>query len=108
MGLVQYPLIISENPIIFTNGSGSLDGLSKIINPVKMNKHVHDLALFNRVIDSKLRGYDLAKLRVSDISHGKTIFKRAIVIQQNKSGKTVQFELTDQTRQAVTAWIDKK
>jgi len=49
-------------------------------------------------IDSKLRGCDLVKLRVSDISHGLHISKRAMIVQQ-KTGRSVQFELTKQTMQ---------
>jgi hypothetical protein len=38
------------------------------------------LALFNLAIDSKLRGCDLVKLKVSDISQGAQVQSRAIVI----------------------------
>ena len=56
-------------------------------------------------IDSKLRGCDLVKLRVSDIAHGLQISKRAIIIQQ-KTHNPVQFEITQQTREAVSNWIE--
>ncbi len=59
-----------------------------------------DLALFNLAIDSKLRGCDLVKLKVSDISHGSAILKRAMIMQQ-KTKQPVQFEITDQTRKAM-------
>lgn len=62
-----------------------------------------DLALFNLAIDSKLRGCDLVGLRLRDVSHGAAIAKRAIVLQQ-KTGRPVQFELTDLTREAITEW----
>lgn len=65
-----------------------------------------DLALFNLAIDSKLRGCDLVRLRVADVSHGGEILHRATVIQK-KTGRPVQFELTEQTRQAVSAWLRK-
>lgn len=63
-----------------------------------------DLALFNTAIDSKLRACDLVKLRVRDIAHGDHIAQRAIVLQQ-KTQRPVQFEITEQTRNALSAWI---
>lgn len=66
-----------------------------------------DLALFNLAIDSKLRSCDLVKLKVSDISHGSSILKRAMVIQQ-KTSHPVRFEITQQTREALASWIDSK
>lgn len=65
-----------------------------------------DLALFNLAIDSKLRGCDLVKLKVSDVYSGSQVVSRAM-IQQQKTGQNVQFELTDQTRKAVQEWIDQ-
>ena len=65
---------------------------------------MRDLALFNLAIDSTLRGCDLVKLKIRDISLGSNIVKRAIVLQQ-KTHQPVQFELTEQTREAVTCWI---
>lgn len=41
-----------------------------------------DLALFNLAVDSKLRGCDLTKLKVRDISNGSNISSRALVMQQ--------------------------
>lgn len=67
---------------------------------------VRDLALFNLAIDSKLRGCDLVNLRVSDITHGSQVLSRAMVIQ-SKTKRPVQFELTEPTRLAVTAWLEK-
>ena len=65
--------------------------------------NARDLALFNLAIDSKLRGCDLLALRLRDISHGGSIAKRAIVLQK-KTGRPVQFELTDLTRAAAAEW----
>jgi integrase len=67
------------------------------------NRH-RELALFNLAIDSKLRACDLVKLRVRDVCHGGGIASRAIVLQQ-KTQRPVQFEITEQTRDAVGAWI---
>ena len=69
------------------------------------NAHqVRDLAMFNLAIDSKLRGCDLVNLRVRDVTHGAQVLARAIVVQR-KTQRPVQFELTEPTRAAVTAWI---
>lgn len=65
-----------------------------------------DLALFNLAIDSKLRACDLVKLRVRDVAHGERIAQRAIVLQQ-KTQRPVQFEITEQTRKALGAWITR-
>ena len=71
------------------------------------NAHqVRDLAMFNLAIDSKLRGCDLVNLRVRDIVHGNQVLARAMVIQR-KPQRPVQVELTEPTRAAVTAWIEK-
>ena len=71
---------------------------------LQLDKRIRDLALFNLAVDSKLRGCDLVNLRVRDVVHGSQIMARAMVVQR-KTQRPVQFELTDQTRNAVTAWI---
>jgi len=65
-----------------------------------------DLAMFNLAIDSKLRSCDLVRLMVRDVSTGEGIAKRAMVLQQ-KTKKPVQFEITDQTRESIKAWISQ-
>ncbi|WP_259674578.1 tyrosine-type recombinase/integrase [Pseudomonas fluorescens] len=54
--------------------------------------------------DSKLRACDLTKLRVRDIAHGEHVSSRAIVKQQ-KTQHPVQFEITEQTRTVLEAWM---
>jgi len=71
---------------------------------LQLSNNIRDLALFNLAIDSKLRGCDLVSLKVSNISHGSSILKRAMIMQQ-KTKQPVQFELTDQTRTAVANLI---
>jgi len=56
-----------------------------------------DLALFNLAIDSKLRGCDLVSLQVEDVCVGGRVRDRGTVIQK-KTGRPVQFEITEQTR----------
>jgi integrase len=63
-----------------------------------------ELALFNLAIDSKLRGCDLVGLRVHDVVHGSRVAARAIVMQKKTQGP-VHFEINEQTRDAVAAWI---
>jgi len=62
--------------------------------------------MFNLAIDSKLRGCDLVNLRVGDVTHADQILHRAMVVQR-KTQRPVQFELTEPTRSAVSAWIEK-
>lgn len=48
----------------------------------------------------------MVKIRVSDISKSGVVASRAMVLQQ-KTGRSVQFEITEQTRDAITRWIEK-
>lgn len=68
---------------------------------------VRDLALFNLAIDSKLRACDLVAISVADVAISGRVRERAIIIQRT-TGRPVQFELTDQTREAVAAWIGNR
>ena len=65
---------------------------------------VCDLAMFNLAIDSKLRGCDVMALKVEDVAPHGTALDRATV-RQRKTGHPVRFELTEQTREAVDAYI---
>lgn len=71
---------------------------------LQIERKTRDLALFNLAIDSKLRGCDLVSLRVRDISTGGVIARRAVVLQR-KTGRPVQFEISDLTRAALADWI---
>jgi integrase len=73
---------------------------------LQLSKQVRELAMFDLAIDSKLRACDLVNLRVRDVSHGSLIASRAMVMQQ-KTKRPVQFEITEQTRNALTGWIDE-
>ena len=66
-----------------------------------------DLALFDLALDSKLRGCDLVRLRVSDLLAPAGLKRRVMILQQ-KTGRPVQFEVTDQTRRSVADWIQRK
>jgi integrase len=67
---------------------------------------IRDLALLNLAIHSKLRACDLVKLRVRDVCHGDRVAARAIVMQQ-KTQRSVQFEITEPTRDAIADWISR-
>ncbi len=74
---------------------------------LESNNRKRDLAMFNLAIDSKLRACDLMQLRVADIAQAGTVQSRARVIQM-KTGRPVQFEISEQTRRSVERWIDQK
>jgi integrase len=71
---------------------------------LQLAKRIRDLALFNLAIDSKLRGCDLVALKVYDIAPSGVVASRAIVMQR-QTQRQVQFEITDQTRESLAAWI---
>lgn len=71
---------------------------------LQIDNKLRDLAMFNLAIDSKLRGCDLVKIRVSDIANNGKVRSRAQVVQQ-KTQRPVQFEITSQARQALEQWI---
>ncbi len=73
---------------------------------LQMAKNTRELALFNLAIDSKLRGCDLVKLKVSDVAQGGRLSSRAIIMQQ-KTHRPVQFEITEQTRDSLANWINQ-
>ncbi len=56
---------------------------------------MRDLALFNFVIDSKLRGCDVVAVKVEDVAPNGYALDRGTV-RQKKTGGPVKFELTDQ------------
>ena len=71
---------------------------------LQLDHRTRELALFNLAIDSKLRGCELVGLRVHDVVQGRGVMPRAMVMQK-KTQRPVQFEITEQTRDAVAAWI---
>jgi len=60
--------------------------------------------MFNLAIDSKLRDCDVVALKVEDVAPNGYSVDRATV-RQKKTGRPVRFELTEQTRQAVDAYV---
>lgn len=74
---------------------------------LQMASNTQELAMFNLAIDSKLRACDLTRLQVQDIRHGSHVAARATVMQQ-KTQRPVQFEITEQTRESLEAWIEAR
>lgn len=68
-----------------------------------MSNAVRNLAMFDLAIDAKLRGCDLVRIKVSDVAIHGTVKARATVIQR-KTGRPVQFEITEQTRSSIAQW----
>jgi integrase len=66
-----------------------------------------DRALFDIAIDSKLRGCDVVKLRIGDVAAGSEVRRRATVVQQ-KTGRPVSFEISEEVRQSIHAWLQKR
>jgi integrase len=105
-----------SNPLRTPWNKGRLVGQKRPLRPkevwairvrlqIKCNKR--DLAMFNLAIDSKLRGCDLVSLRVDDIAVGGHVRDRATIIQR-KTGRPVQFEITEQTRASLQDWLNAR
>ena len=73
---------------------------------LQLAQRSRDLALFNLAIDSKLRGCDVVKVGVEDVLLSGTLRSRGSVVQQ-KTGKPVTFEITEQTRSAIQDWLHR-
>jgi integrase len=82
----------------------SLKQIRSIRIRLKSAQQMRELALFNLAIDSNLSACDIVRLRVCDIAKGRHVLSRA-TITQLESQRPVQFEVTDETRDSVAAWI---
>jgi integrase len=74
---------------------------------LQIHGKTRDLALFNLAIDSKLRSCDLLSLQICDVVVAGSVRERTVIVQQ-KTGRPVQFELTEQTRDALNAWLKQR
>ncbi len=109
---------VYENPVVATDqrmpwNKGKLTGAKPPFRPkhvwsirtkLQLEGRTRDLAMFNLAIDSKLRGCDVVALRVEDIAPNGYANGRATV-RQRKTGQSVKFELTEQTRQTVDDYL---
>jgi integrase len=73
---------------------------------LQLERRKRDLALFNLAIDSKLRDCDLVRLKLDDICASGRVRERGTVVQK-KTGRPVQFEITEQTRASVEDWLSE-
>ncbi len=71
---------------------------------LEMLGEVRNLALLNLAIDSKLRGCDLVRIKVSDVFSAGSVRERAMVIQK-KTSRPVQFEITKLTVASLIAHV---
>jgi hypothetical protein len=65
------------------------------------------ITLFDLAIDSKLRGYDIVKMKIGAIVTARTIRNRATAIQQ-KTGRAVQLELMTEARKTLLTWLERR
>ena len=72
---------------------------------LQLEGRTRDLALFNLAIDSKLRGCDVVAIRVDDVAPNGYTVERATV-RQKKTGRPVRFEITENTRHAIDAYLN--
>lgn len=84
-----------------------LEDIWRIRIRLELEKQLEQLVIFNLAIDSKLRSSDLIRLKVRDISSGSLIQSRAI-IEQKKTHREVQFEITSKTQQCLNLWINNQ
>lgn len=68
---------------------------------------VRDLAMFNIALDAKLRGCDLVRLRLADVTQAGIVRQRSTIIQQ-KTGRPVPFEITEPARDALAHWLEHR
>ena len=108
----MYPLLM-QHPGQFPWNKGKLSGQKRPLKlqeiwaisvRLQLQERNRELALFNLAIDSKLRACDLMALTVADIARGGRVQSRARIVQR-KTGRPVQFEITDQTRQSLEHWM---
>src|SRR5271163_716527 len=112
MGSERQPSLRSKN---VPWNKGRITGQKRPLKPkdvwairvrLQLEHRARDLAMFNLAIDSKLRGCDLMRLQVDDVCAGGRVRDRATIVQK-KTGRPVQFEITEQTRNSIQAWLSK-
>ncbi|KPB00038.1 tyrosine-type recombinase/integrase [Ahrensia marina] len=71
---------------------------------LELSNSIRDLALFNLAIDSKLRGCDLVRLKVTDVYSAGSIKERTSILQ-SKTKTPVRFEISEGTRKSLIDWL---
>ena len=74
---------------------------------LQRESRIRGLAMLDVGVDSKLRGCDLVQLRIGQLVSKAVARHRAIIVQQ-KTGQSVQFELTQQARESMIAWLAQR
>jgi integrase len=102
-----------DNQITQSRYKGKLTGAKPPLRPkhvwavrtrLQLANRLRDLALFDLAIDSKLRGCDVVALKVVDVApHGYAVDRASV--RQRKAGRSVRFEITEQTRQAIDDYL---
>ncbi|QJF50735.1 tyrosine-type recombinase/integrase [Roseobacter ponti] len=77
--------------------------VSAIRARLELSGNLRDLALFNLAVNSKLRGCDLVRLKVSDLVAGDRVRERVSVFQ-SRTNRPVQFEVSENTRDSIWNW----
>src|ERR1700679_3715961 len=68
-------------------------------------RRLRDRSMFDLVIESKLRGCDVVKIKIGELVSGGRIRSRVIVVQQ-KTGRPVQFELLEHAHGSILARLE--
>jgi integrase len=98
------PIPWDKGKLIGTKPPLLLKHVWSIRSKLRVDGRIRDLAMFNLAIDSKLRGCDVVSIKVEDIApHGVAIARASV--RQRKTGRTVKFELTEQTREALDEYL---
>ena len=106
MSSIQLPIVRPSRP---PWNKGRLIGQKRPLKPrqvwairarLELAANQRNLVLFNLAIDSKLRGCDLVRLKVADLVVAGAVRDRVSVIQR-KTGRPVQFEVSENTRPSV-------
>jgi integrase len=82
----------------------TLKEIRAIRSRLRSVQQTRDLVLFNLAIDSNLRACDLIQLRVRDICKGRRVASQMTIMQIHKN-RPAQFEIAEETRESVAAWI---
>lgn len=70
------------------------------------NSGVFGTEFLDLAIDSKLRGCDIAKVRIGDGIAGCRIRDRAVLLQRKT--KRVQFDIVELARKMLLAWLERR
>jgi len=110
MSSIQLPILRPSRP---PWNKGRLIGQKRPLKPrqvwairtrLELAGNQRNLVLFNLAIDSKLRGCDLVRSKVADLVVAGAVRDRVSVIQR-KTGRPVQFEVSENTRRSVLEWV---